>query len=116
MLYLPSSLGSYNISLLGNEVLRTGILSPVNTDSLNIAYPFKIIASHGIVILSSITNMSPGTKSSELIYCTLFSIFILTGMEYLESSYNLLKLNLYSLNVTTIESSDVNRITDAYLM
>ena len=37
VLYLPSSLGSYNISLLGNDVLRTGILSPVNTDSLNIA-------------------------------------------------------------------------------
>ena len=92
------------------------MLSPVNTDSLNIAYPFKIIASQGIVILSSITNISPGTKSSELIYYTLFSYFILTGIEYFESSYNLLKLNLYSLNVTTMESNDVNKITDAYLI
>lgn len=48
-----------------------GMDSPVNIDSLTIHSPFNIIASHGIIELSSTSNISPGNKSHVDIY-TLF--------------------------------------------
>jgi len=48
--------------------LTTGIDSPVNMASLNIAYPSSNIASQGIVIPSLISILSPGTNSVEEIY------------------------------------------------
>ena len=68
--------------------LMTGVLSPVNIDSLIIIEPLVNIVSQGIDKPSSgISNISPGTNSVEFIstgaIISLFSFFLytLTGHE-----------------------------------